>query len=157
MTNNQLEMPIKKKEKNSVEVDRSNIKIQKKQGGSIADTEQVSGIIMDKEPVHTDMPRNVKKAKVALIDAPLEIKKTEIESKIQINDPSQIQAFLDQEESTIKKMVDTISKSGANVLICQKGIDDLAQHFLAKNNIMAIRRAKKSDIDALSKASCSGP
>ena len=137
---------------NRVEVDRTNIKIQKKNGGSIADTEQVSGIIMDKEPVHTDMPRNVNKAKVALIDAPLEIKKTEIESKIQINDPSQIQAFLDQEESTIKKMVDTIVKSGANVLICQKGIDDLAQHFLAKNNIMAIRRAKKSDIDALSKA-----
>ena len=152
LTVNSIKAVAEKKEKNSVEVDRSNIKIQKKQGGSIADTEQVSGIIMDKEPVHTDMPRNVKKAKVALIDAPLEIKKTEIESKIQINDPSQIQAFLDQEESTIKKMVDTISKSGANVLICQKGIDDLAQHFLAKNNIMAIRRAKKSDIDALSKA-----
>ncbi len=152
LTVNSIKAVAEKKEKNRVEVDRSNIKIQKKQGGSIADTEQVSGIIMDKEPVHTDMPRNVKKAKVALIDAPLEIKKTEIESKIQINDPSQIQAFLDQEESTIKKMVDTISKSGANVLICQKGIDDLAQHFLAKSNIMAIRRAKKSDIDALSKA-----
>ena len=152
LTVNSIKAVAENKDKNRVEVDRSNIKIQKKQGGSIADTEQVSGIIMDKEPVHTDMPRNVKKAKVALIDAPLEIKKTEIESKIQINDPSQIQAFLDQEESTIKKMVDTISKSGANVLICQKGIDDLAQHFLAKNNIMAIRRAKKSDIDALSKA-----
>ena len=152
LTVNSIEAVAESKDKNNVEVDRSNIKIQKKQGGSIADTEQVSGIIMDKEPVHTDMPRNVKKARVALIDAPLEIKKTEIESKIQINDPSQIQAFLDQEESTIKKMVDTISKSGANVLICQKGIDDLAQHFLAKNNIMAIRRAKKSDIDALSKA-----
>ena len=152
LTVNSIKAVAESKDKNHVEVDRSNIKIQKKQGGSIADTEQVSGIIMDKEPVHTDMPRNVKKASVALIDAPLEIKKTEIESKIQINDPSQIQAFLDQEESTIKKMVDTISKSGANVLICQKGIDDLAQHFLAKNNIMAIRRAKKSDIDALSKA-----
>ena len=152
LTVSSIKAVAENKDKNRFEVDRSNIKIQKKQGGSIADTEQVSGIIMDKEPVHTDMPRNVKKAKVALIDAPLEIKKTEIESKIQINDPSQIQAFLDQEESTIKKMVDTISKSGANVLICQKGIDDLAQHFLAKNNIMAIRRAKKSDIDALSKA-----
>ena len=152
LTVNSIKAVAEDKDKNRVEVDRSNIKIQKKQGGSIADTEQVSGIIMDKEPVHTDMPRNVKKAMVALIDSPLEIKKTEIESKIQINDPSQIQAFLDQEESTIKKMVDTISKSGANVLICQKGIDDLAQHFLAKNNIMAIRRAKKSDIDALSKA-----
>jgi thermosome len=143
---------VAEKTGNRMEVDRSNIKIQKKQGGSISDTEQVSGIIMDKEPVHTDMPKSVQKAKVALIDAALEIKKTEIESKIQINDPSQIQAFLDQEESTIRKMVDTIVKSGANVLICQKGIDDLAQHFLAKNNIMAIRRAKKSDIDALSKA-----
>ena len=152
LTVNSIKAVAEDKDKNRVEVDRSNIKIQKKQGGSIADTEQVSGIIMDKEPVHTDMPRNVKKAMVALIDSPLEIKKTEIESKIQINDPSQIQAFLDQEESTIKKMVDTISKSGANVLICQKGIDDLAQHFHAKNNIMAIRRAKKSDIDALSKA-----
>ena len=152
LTVNSIKAVADDKDKNRVEVDRSNIKIQKKQGGSIADTEQVSGIIMDKEPVHTDMPRNVKKAMVALIDAPLEIKKTEIESKIQINDPSQIQAFLDQEESTIKKMVDKISKSGANVLICQKGIDDLAQHFLAKNKIMAIRRAKKSDIDALSKA-----
>ena len=152
LTVNSIKAVAEDKDKNRVEVDRSNIKIQKKQGGSIADTEQVSGIIMDKEPVHTDMPRNVKKAMVALIDAPLEIKKTEIESKIQINDPSQIQAFLDQEESTIKKMVDKISKSGANVLICQKGIDDLAQHFLAKNKIMAIRRAKKSDIDALSKA-----
>ena len=152
LTVDSIKAVAENKDNNHVEIDRSNIKIQKKQGGSIADTEQVSGIIMDKEPVHTDMPRNVKKAMVALIDAPLEIKKTEIESKIQINDPSQIQAFLDQEESTIKKMVDTISNSGANVLICQKGIDDLAQHFLAKNNIMAIRRAKKSDIDALSKA-----
>ncbi len=134
------------------EVDRDDIKIQKKQGGSIADTELVSGIILDKEPVHSGMPREVSKAKVALIDTSLEIKKTEIESKIQINDPSQIQAFLDQEEATIKKMVDKINKTKANVLICQKGIDDLAQHYLAKNGIMAIRRAKKSDIEALAKA-----
>ena len=136
----------------TAEVDRDDIKIQKKQGGSISDTELVSGIIMDKEPVHSGMPRSVSKAKVALIDAPLEIKKTEIESKIQINDPSQIKAFLDQEESTIKKMVDKIHKTKANVLICQKGIDDLAQHYLAKHGIMAIRRAKKSDIEALAKA-----
>ena len=136
----------------TIEVDRDNIKIQKKQGGSISDTELVSGIIMDKEPVHSGMPRSVSNAKVALIDAPLEIKKTEIESKIQINDPSQIQAFLDQEESTIKKMVEKIHKTKANVLICQKGIDDLAQHYLAKHDIMAIRRAKKSDIEALAKA-----
>ena len=133
-------------------VDRDNIKIQKKQGVSISDTELVPGIIMDKEPVHTGMPTRVSKAKVALIDAPLEIKKTEIESKIQISDPSQIQAFLDQEEASIKKMVDQIRKTKANVLICQKGIDELAQHYLAKYGIMAIRRAKKSDIEALAKA-----
>ncbi len=133
-------------------VDRDNIKIQKKQGGSISDTELISGIIIDKEPVHSGMPRSLSKVKVALVDAPFEIKKTEIESKIQINDPSQIQAFLDQEESSIKKMVDQVHKSGAKVLICQKGIDDLAQHYLAKHDIMAIRRAKKSDIEALAKA-----
>ena len=137
---------------NNVSVDRGNIKIQKKQGGSISDTELISGIILDKEPVHSGMPRQLTDARVALIDAPLEIKKTEIESKIQISDPSQIQAFLDQEESTIKKMVDNIKKSGATVVICQKGIDDLAQHYLAKHKIMAIRRSKKSDIEALAKA-----
>ena len=137
---------------NNVSVDRDNIKIQKKQGGSISDTELISGIILDKEPVHSGMPRQLTDARVALIDAPLEIKKTEIESKIQISDPSQIQAFLDQEESTIKKMVDNIKKSGATVVICQKGIDDLAQHYLAKHKIMAIRRSKKSDIEALAKA-----
>ena len=136
----------------TIVVDRDNIKIQKKQGGSISDTELISGIIIDKEPVHSGMPRSLSKVKVALVDAPLEIKKTEIESKIQINDPSQIQAFLDQEESSIKKMVDQVHKSGAKVLICQKGIDDLAQHYLAKHDIMAIRRAKKSDIEALAKA-----
>ncbi len=136
----------------TIVVDRDNIKIQKKQGGSISDTELISGIIIDKEPVHSGMPKSISNAKVALVDAPFEIKKTEIESKIQINDPSQIQAFLDQEESSIKKMVDQVHKSGAKVLICQKGIDDLAQHYLAKHDIMAIRRAKKSDIEALAKA-----
>jgi len=136
----------------NTEVDRDNIKIQKKQGGSISDTELISGIILDKEPVHSGMPRNVSDARVALVDAPLEIKKTEIESKIQINDPSQIQAFLDQEEATIKKMVDKIHQTKATVLICQKGIDDLAQHYLAKYGIMAIRRSKKSDMEALAKA-----
>ena len=136
----------------NTEVDRDNIKIQKKEGGSISDTELISGIILDKEPVHSGMPRNVNDARVALVDAPLEIKKTEIESKIQINDPSQIQAFLDQEEATIKKMVDKIHQTKATVLICQKGIDDLAQHYLAKYGIMAIRRSKKSDMEALAKA-----
>ncbi len=143
---------VSKNQGKTTEVDRDDIKIQKKQGGSISDTELISGIILDKEPVHSGMPKNVNNAKVALVDAPLEIKKTEIESKIQINDPSQIQAFLDQEEATIKKMVDKIHKTEATVLICQKGIDDLAQHYLAKHGIMAIRRSKKSDMEALAKA-----
>ena len=143
---------VSKNQGKTTEVDRDDIKIQKKQGGSISDTELISGIILDKEPVHSGMPKNVNNAKVALVDAPLEIKKTEIESKIQINDPSQIQAFLDQEEATIKKMVDKIHKTNATVLICQKGIDDLAQHYLAKHGIMAIRRSKKSDMEALAKA-----
>jgi thermosome len=143
---------VSKNQGKTTEVDRDDIKIQKKQGGSISDTELISGIILDKEPVHSGMPKNVNNAKVALVDAPLEIKKTEIESKIQINDPSQIQAFLDQEEATIKKMVDRIHKTKATVLICQKGIDDLAQHYLAKHGIMAIRRSKKSDMEALAKA-----
>ena len=143
---------VSKNQGKTTEVDRDDIKIQKKQGGSISDTELISGIILDKEPVHSGMPKHVNNAKVALVDAPLEIKKTEIESKIQINDPSQIQAFLDQEEATIKKMVDKIHKTKATVLICQKGIDDLAQHYLAKHGIMAIRRSKKSDMEALAKA-----
>ena len=143
---------VSKSQDKTTKVDRDDIKIQKKQGGSISDTELISGIILDKEPVHSGMPKNVNNAKVALVDAPLEIKKTEIESKIQINDPSQIQAFLDQEEATIKKMVDKIHKTKATVLICQKGIDDLAQHYLAKYGIMAIRRSKKSDMEALAKA-----
>jgi thermosome len=143
---------VSKSQDKTTKVDRDDIKIQKKQGGSISDTELISGIILDKEPVHSGMPKSVNNAKVALVDTPLEIKKTEIESKIQINDPSQIQAFLDQEEATIKKMVDKIHKTKATVLICQKGIDDLAQHYLAKHGIMAIRRSKKSDMEALAKA-----
>ena len=133
-------------------VDRDDIKIQKKQGASIGDTELVTGIILDKEPVHTGMPRRIEKAKVALVDAAFEIRKTEFDAKIQINDPSQVQAFLDQEEDTIRKLVTKVKKAGANVVVCQKGIDDLAQHFMAKQGIMAIRRAKKSDMEALARA-----
>ena len=133
-------------------VDRDDIKIQKKQGASIGDTELVTGIILDKEPVHSGMPRRIEKAKVALVDAAFEIRKTEFDAKIQINDPSQVQAFLDQEEDTIRKLVTKVKKAGANVVVCQKGIDDLAQHFMAKQDIMAIRRAKKSDMEALARA-----
>lgn len=133
-------------------VDDDNIQIVKKQGGSMDDTKMISGIIVDKEAVHPAMPKKVEKAKIALVDAALEVKKTEIDAKIEITDPSQMRAFLDEEEQMLKKMVDTVKKSGANVLFCQKGIDDLAQHFLAKEKIYAVRRVKKSDMEKLAKA-----
>jgi len=133
-------------------VDLDNIQIQKKQGGGIANTEIIKGIILDKERVHEGMPKNVKNAKIALVDSALEVKKTEVDARIQINDPTQLQAFLDEEEEMLKKMVNKIKKSGANVLVCQKGIDDVAQHYLAKEGIYSVRRAKKSDMEKLAKA-----
>jgi len=133
-------------------VDLDNIQVVKKQGGSMEDTELIQGIIVDKEPVHPAMPKRIEEAKIALIDAALEIKKTEIDAKIEITDPSQLQAFLDEEEKMLRKMVSQIKEVGANVVFCQKGIDDLAQHFLAKENIFAVRRVKKSDMEKLSKA-----
>jgi thermosome len=133
-------------------VDLDNIQIQKKQGGGIANTEIIEGIILDKERVHEGMPRLVKNAKIALVDSALEVKKTEVDARIQIQDPTQLQAFLDEEEGMLKKMVTKIKKSGANVLVCQKGIDDIAQHFLAKEGIYSVRRAKKSDMEKLAKA-----
>ncbi len=135
-----------------VKVDVDNIKVEKKHGGSVEDTELIEGVIIDKERVHPRMPTSVKNAKIALIDAPLEIKKTEIDAKINITDPTQMQAFLDQEERMLKEMVDKIKDTGANVVFCQKGIDDMAQHFLAKDGIFAIRRVKKSDMEKLARA-----
>lgn len=133
-------------------VDLDNIQIQKQQGGSIDDTEVVKGVILDKERVHEGMPKQVKNAKIALANAAFEVKKTEIDARIQINDPTQLQAFLDEEENMLKKMVEKVKKSGANVLVSQKGIDDIAQHFLAKEGIYAVRRAKESDMEKLAKA-----
>jgi thermosome len=133
-------------------VDLDNIQIQKKQGGGIANTEIITGIILDKERVHEGMPKHIKNAKIALLNAALEVKKTEVDARIQIQDPTQLQSFLDEEENMLRKMVDKVKKSGANVLVCQKGIDDLAQHFLAKEDIYAVRRAKKSDMEKLAKA-----
>ncbi len=133
-------------------VDVDNIQVVKKQGGSISDTELIEGVILDKEPVHSGMPNHVLKPKIALLDSSLEIKKTEVDAKIQIRDPSQLQAFLDEEEATLRGMVDSVVKSGANVVFCQKGIDDLAQHYLAKNGIYTVRRVKKSDMEKLAKA-----
>ena len=133
-------------------VDMDNIQIQKKQGGGIQNTEIIKGIILDKERVHEGMEKRVKNAKIAVLNAALEVKKTEVDAKIEIRDPTQLQAFLDEEESMLRKMVSKVKKSGTNVLICQKGIDDLAQHFLAKEGIYAVRRAKKSDMEKLAKA-----
>jgi thermosome len=133
-------------------VDLDNIQIQKKQGGGIANTEIIKGIILDKERVHDGMPKQVKNAKIALINAALEVKKTEVDARIQIQDPTQLQAFLDEEEGMLKKMVERVKNSGTNILVCQKGIDDIAQHYLAKEGIYAVRRAKKSDMEKLAKA-----
>lgn len=133
-------------------VDLDNVQIQKKQGGGIANTEIIKGIILDKERVHEGMPKQIKNAKIALVNAALEVKKTEVDARIQIQDPTQLQAFLDEEEGMLKKMVEKIKKSGANVLVCQKGIDDIAQHYLAKDGIYSVRRAKKSDMEKLAKA-----
>ena len=143
---------VAEKSAGKVYVDMDNIQIQKKQGGSIEDTRIIKGIILDKERVHEGMPKHIKNAKIALLNAALEVKKTEVDARIQIQDPTQLQAFLDEEEGMLRKMVEKVKKSGANVLICQKGIDDLAQHFLAKAEIYAVRRAKKSDMEKLSKA-----
>ncbi len=133
-------------------VNVDNVKVEKKQGGGIKDTELIDGIILDKEKVHPRMPKLVKEAKIALINTGFEVKKTEISAKIEITDPTQIHAFLDEEQKEIKKMVDKIKDIGANVVFCQKAIDDIAQHYMAKYGIYAVRRVKKSDMSKLAKA-----
>ncbi|MEM1639354.1 MAG: thermosome subunit beta [Desulfurococcaceae archaeon] len=133
-------------------IDIDNIQIIKKYGGSLMDTQLVYGIVLDKEVVHPGMPRRVEKAKIALLDAPLEIEKPEIDAEIRISDPTQMKAFLQQEEEILKKYVDKIAEIGANVVVCQKGIDEVAQHFLAKKGILAVRRVKRSDLEKLERA-----
>ena len=133
-------------------VDLENIKVEKKTGGSIQDTQIVKGIVLDKEIVHSGMPTKIEKAHIALVNSALEIEKTEMSSEIRITDPTQMQMFLEEENRMLKTMVDKLHDVGANVLICQKGIDDIAQHFLAKHGIMAVRRVKESDMIKLSKA-----
>jgi len=140
------------KENENIVIDRENIKLEKKVGSSVEESELVQGIVLDKERVHSGMPRYVKNAKIALVDSAVEIKNTEIDAKIQITDPNQMQAFIDQEEKMLRDKVEKIAASGANVVICQKGIDDIAQHFLAKKKIYAVRRAKQSDMEALARA-----
>lgn len=135
-----------------VHVDTENVKIEKKQGGSMDETELIDGIVLDKEVVHSSMPKRLEKAKIMLIDSALEIKELEGDAKISIDSPEKLQSFLDGEERTIRDMVNAVIKSGANVVFCQKGIDDVAQHYLAKANVMAARRVKKSDMDKLARA-----
>ena len=143
---------VAEKEGNKTVIDKDQIKVEKKKGASLAESQLVKGIVIDKEIVHAGMPKKIKDARIALIDAALEIKETETDAKIQITSPDQLQAFLDQEEAMLKRMVSKIKESGANVVITQKGIDDMAQHFLSKAGIAAIRRVKKSDMDKLAKA-----
>lgn len=134
-------------------VDLDNVKLEKKKGETLDDTQLIRGVVLDKEVVHPGMPKRVENAKIAILDTALEIEKTEITAKINITTPDQMKNFLDEEASMIKGMVDKVVASGANVVVVQKGIDDIAQHYLAKKNIMAMRRAKRSDIENLAKAS----
>jgi chaperonin GroEL (HSP60 family) len=132
--------------------DIDNIQIIKKTGKGLFESQLVKGVIIDKEVVHPGMPKKVENAKIALLDCPLEIEKTEFSAEIRIRDPSQMKAFLDQETKMLKEMVDKIKAAGANVVFCQKGIDDMAQHFLAKEGILAARRVKQSDMEKLARA-----
>ena len=141
-----------KNDDGTYKVDIDNLKVEKKAGGSSSDTRLIKGIILDKEVVHPGMPKRIENAKIALILSPLEIEKTEFSAEIRINTPKQMQGFLDEENSMLQSMVDKIVSSGANVLICQKGIDDIAQSLLAKNGILTVRRAKESDMTRLAKA-----
>ena len=137
------------KDGDGYKADLNNIQTVKKTGASMEETKLVKGLIIDKEPVHSAMPKVIKDAKVALIDAPFEVKKTEIEAKIEITDPAKLNEFLMEEENMLRRMVEKVKSVGANVVFCQKGIDDLAQHFLAKEGIYAARRCKKSDMEKL--------
>lgn len=134
------------------EIDQDHIKIEKKDGATIDDSQLVNGVIIDKEPVHPGMPKKVEDARIALLNSAIEVKETEVDAEIRITDPAQMQAFIEQEEQMIRDMVNKIADAGASVLFCQKGIDDLAQHYLAKAGIMAVRRVKKSDMEKLGRA-----
>jgi len=137
-------------DKHSVDLD--NLKVEKKAGGSIDDTSLINGIVLDKEIVHSGMPTKVENAKIALVNTALEVEKTEMSAEIRISDPTQMQQFLEEENKMLKSMVDKIHNIGANVLICQKGIDDISQHYLSKHGVLAVRRVKESDMTKLAKA-----
>lgn len=137
----------------SLDIDTDNVKIEKKQGGSMNDTSLIEGILIDKEVVHSGMPKRAENTKIALVDSALEVKSLEADAKVSIDSPEKMQAFLDGEENMLKEMVKKVTDSGAGALFCQKGIDDTAQHYLAKAGIITARRVKKSDMDALARAS----
>jgi len=136
----------------SMRVDLDDIKVEKKSGGSLRDTKLIKGIVLDKEVVHGGMPKRIDKAKIALINSALEIEKTEFDAKLNISSPEQMKRFLDEENTMLRAMVEKITSTGANVVICQKGIDDIAQHYLAKSNVLTVRRVKESDMTKLSRA-----
>ena len=145
-------LQVAEKTPDGYKVDIDDVKVEKKPGESFTYTSLIKGIVLDKEIVHPGMPKRVEDAKIALVDAPLEVEKTEFDAKINIENPEQMKAFLDEEEKMLKEMTDKISNSGANVLLCEKGIDDVAQHYLAKKGILAVRRVKQSDMEKLVKA-----
>jgi len=145
-------LKIVEKDGDKYSVDLDNLKVEKKAGGSIDDTSLISGIVLDKEIVHSGMPTKIEKARIALVNAALEVEKTEMSAEIRISDPTQMQQFLEEENRMLKSMVDKIHSIGTNVLICQKGIDDISQHYLSKHGIMAVRRVKESDMTKLAKA-----
>jgi archaeal chaperonin len=145
-------LEVAEKEGDTYKVDVEDVKVEKKTGESLRDTSLINGIVLDKEIAHSGMPKRIEKAKIALLDTSLENEKTEYDAKINIETPDQIEAFLNQEEAMLKGMVEKIIAAGANVVICQKGIDDMVQHFLARKGVVAIRRAKKSDMEKLAKA-----
>jgi archaeal chaperonin len=143
---------ISEKGEKGYKADIDNVKVEKKAGGAITNTQLIKGMVLDKEVVHSGMPKRIEEAKIALINSPLEIEKTEFSAEIRISDPEQMQKFMEEESNMLKAMVERVKDAGANVLICQKGIDDLAQHFLAKAGVLAVRRVKESDMSKMAKA-----
>ncbi|MGA2239061.1 MAG: thermosome subunit beta [Candidatus Bathyarchaeia archaeon] len=145
-------LEVAEKDAKGYKVDIDNIKVEKKPGESISDTKLIQGVLLDKEVVHPGMPKRVENAKIVLLNCPLEVEKTEFDAKLNIKNPDQMKAFLDEEDKMLRDMVDKIASAGANVAICEKGIDDVAQHFLAKKGVLAVRRVKQSDMEKLVKA-----
>ena len=145
-------LAVAEKDGDKYKADVDDVKVEKKPGESVRETKLIQGIVLDKDIAHSGMPKRVEKAKILLLDSPLEIEKTEFDAKINIESPEQMEGFLKQEEDMLRDMVDKVTKSGANVVLCEKGIDDMAQHFLARKGIMAVRRNKKSDMEKLAKA-----